>query len=74
MEVYTITPLKTKINMESKLCTIPKWELVAIRLLIDLTKDVLSSYSQFKYKLYIYTDSRVELQTLIEEVKLQQNF
>lgn len=35
-----VTPLKTRANVESKLCTVPKLELEGILLLTELYKDV----------------------------------
>lgn len=56
-----VTPVKTKKNQASNICTIPKFELEGILLLTQLFKEVSKSFKSKETKLLAYTDSEVAL-------------
>jgi hypothetical protein len=56
-----VTPLKTKANVESTLCTIPKFELEGLVLLANLMADIANSLENLIITLRAYTDSEVVL-------------
>lgn len=54
-----VTPLKTKQNLDTKLCTIPKMELEGMCLLVELLSDVKSNFPNLNLWMTAYTDSQV---------------
>lgn len=69
-----VTPLKTKANMDSKLCTIPKFELDAVLLLTELYTEVMKSFSGLTINFTAYTDSEVALAWIRTEKPMDNRF
>ena len=69
-----VTPLKTKVNQESKVCTIPKLELEGIVLLMELYEDVSKNYTNLNITFTVYTDSEVALAWVRNHKELNNKF
>jgi hypothetical protein len=56
-----VTPLKTKANIDTKLCTIPKLELEGLVLLAELIQNIKGCFEALPPRTIAYTDSEVVL-------------
>lgn len=69
-----VTPLKTRLVDEQKLNTIPKLELEALVLLIELYEIILKCYAGLSTTFTAYTDSEVSLAWIRREKEIENKF